>query len=136
MELAFVVSALRRRFCVVTLLALLGSSPGLTADPVVGSNYRSTAVLLVQPPTRATVNLFSTDPDRYVVSQLSVLGSESLAEDVAKRASAQLGVQLSGGDAALITDISHSPGTDIVEVTTTAITPELAAAVAQGYAEL
>lgn len=136
MELAFVISALRRRFWVVTLLALLGSLPGLTSDPPVSNTYRATATLLVQPPTRSTVNLFSTDPDRYVVSQLSVIGSESLANDVAQRASAQLGVQLSGRDAALITDIDHSPGTDIVGLTTTAITAELAAAVAQGYAEL
>ena len=136
MELSFVISALRRRFWVVTLFALLGSIPGLRADPVVNTDYQSTAVLLVQPPTRTTVNVFSADPDRYVVSQLSVLQSESLAQDVADRITAQFGEEIGVAALRTLVEIEHVPQTDIVEVTTTIDNPQKAAAISQAYVEL
>ncbi len=136
MELAFVFSALRRRFWVVTLMALLGSIPGLTADPPTGDTYRSQAVLLVQPPTRATGIVFSSAPDRYVVSQLSVLESASLAQKVARRVSAQLGTEFSAEAATVLTEITHEPGTDIVQITAEGNSADLAATLAQAYAEL
>jgi len=136
MELSFVISALRRRFWVVTLFALLGSIPGLRADPIVNTDYESTAVLLVQPPTRTTVNVFSSDPDRYVVSQLSVLESESLAQDVADRITAQFGEEITVSALRTLVEIEHVPQTDIVEVTTTIDNPQKAAAISQAYVEL
>ncbi|MFV0258429.1 MAG: hypothetical protein ACK5PP_08290, partial [Acidimicrobiales bacterium] len=83
MELAFVISALRRRFWLVTLFALLGALPGLRADPGASNNFSSTATLSIQAPSRANVNLFSADPDRYVVSQLAVLNNSVLRAAVA-----------------------------------------------------
>ncbi|MCP3988514.1 MAG: hypothetical protein GY724_05555 [Actinomycetia bacterium] len=136
MELSFVISALRRRFWVVTLLALLGSLPGLTADPPTSSEFESTAILLVQPPTRATVNFFSTNPDRYVTSQISVLTSQSLAADVANRAGAQLGEPLTAADLSTLVEIEHIPETDIVEVTTKAGSAVAATTISQAYVEL
>jgi receptor protein-tyrosine kinase len=136
MELSFVISALRRRFWVVTLLALLGSLPGLTADPPTSNVFESKAILLVQPPTRATVNFFSTDPDRYVTSQMSVLTSDSLAAEVAQRVSAQLGETVTAADLAGMVEIEQQPETDIVEVTTEAGSAVAAAAISQAYVEL
>ncbi|MDH3681313.1 MAG: hypothetical protein OEV40_15345 [Acidimicrobiia bacterium] len=136
MELSFVISALRRRFWVVTLFALLGSIPGLRADPPVSNEYQSTAVLLVQAPTRANINVFSADPDRYVVSQLSVLESESLAVDVAERITTQFGEEIAVSTLRLLVAIEHRPETDIVEVTTTIDSPQKAAAISQAYVEL
>ncbi len=136
MELSFVISALRRRFWVVTLFALLGSIPGLRADPVVSNEYESTSVLLVQPPTRANVNLFSTDPDRYVVSQLSVLESELLAQDVAERITLQFGEEITVAALRTLVEIEHLPATDIVEVTTRIDSSQKAAAISQAYAEI
>ncbi|MEL7155976.1 MAG: hypothetical protein AAFN30_05180, partial [Actinomycetota bacterium] len=100
------------------------------------TTYRSTAVLLVSEPSRSGVTVFAADPDRYVVSQLSVLESASLADRVAKRVSAQLGLEISGADAAALTSIDHAPGTDIVEITSSGRSATLAAAIAQAYAEL
>jgi Mrp family chromosome partitioning ATPase/capsular polysaccharide biosynthesis protein len=136
LELSFVISALRRRFWIVTLFALLGSIPGLRADPVLSTNYESTAVLLVQPPTRTTVNVFSADPDRYVVSQLSVLESESLASDVAARITAEFGEEITVSALRTLVEIEHVPQTDIVEVTTTIDNAQKAAAISQAYVEL
>ncbi|MEM8924730.1 MAG: hypothetical protein AAGD35_14600 [Actinomycetota bacterium] len=136
MELAFVVSALRRRFWVVTLLALLGSIPGLTADPPVSTTFRSTALLLVQAPTRAEPVFTVADPDRYVVSQLSVLESASLHERVANRVAAQLGIEISGADVSESVEIEHEPGTDIVEVRAEGNSGAIAAATAQNLADL
>ena len=136
MELAFVVSALRRRFWVVTLMALLGSIPGLTTDPPVSTTYESTAVLLVQAPTRASPVFSVADPDRYVVSQLSVINSASLHERVANRVAAQLGMEISGPDVAALTEVEHEPGTDIVQITASGNSGAIAAAIAQGMAEL
>lgn len=137
MELSFVISALRRRFWIVTVLALLGALPGLLADPPTASEYRSTSVLLVQPPTRATVNLFSSNPDRYVVSQLSVLESESLAVSVADRITTQFGELITVAALRELVEIEHLPDTDIVEITTTiSDSPEKAAAISQAYVDL
>jgi uncharacterized protein involved in exopolysaccharide biosynthesis len=136
MELSFVVSALRRRFWVVTLFALLGSLPGLMADPEVSSDYESTAQLSVQPPTRATVNIFSSDPDRYVVSQLAVLESVDLAEDVAKRITEQFGEEITVAALGELVEIEQTPESDVVTVTTTIDDAQKAAAISQAYVEL
>jgi Mrp family chromosome partitioning ATPase len=136
MELSFVVSALRRRFWVVTLLALLGSLPGLLSDPQTSSDYESTARLSVQPPTRASVNVFSANPDRYVVSQLSVLESQDLAEDVAERITLQFGEEISIAALRSLVKIEQVPESDIVEITTTVNDAQKAAAISQAYVEL
>lgn len=137
MELSFVFSALRRRFWVVTLFALLGSLPGLTADPVVSDEYEAKAVLLVSPPTRSNLNVFNADPDRYVISQLSVLEGDSLAEEVAVRISTQFAEEITVQALALLVEIEHLPDTDIVEITAKIEgSPQKAAAIPQAYAEL
>lgn len=136
MELAFVASALRRRFWVLTLCVLLGSLPGLLADAPESTTFRSTSILFVAEPTRFGETVFDADPDRYVLSQIEVLESESLSDRVASRVAAQFGSDLTGSAVSTLTSIEHNPGTDIVEITAEAESGEMAAAIAQAYAEL
>jgi Mrp family chromosome partitioning ATPase len=136
MELSFVISALRRRFWVVTLFALLGSLPGLTTDKVASNSWESTAVLNIQPPTRVNVNLFSTNPDRYVLGQLSVLESEELAATVADQVSKGSGQTITPSDLRQIVKINHKPETDVVEITTTADDAAKSQAISQAYATI
>lgn len=82
MELSFVLSALRRRFWVVSLFALLGALPGILSDPPVSTDYESIAKLSIQQPSQGNVTFFQVDPDRYLVGQLSELQSVSLRQNV------------------------------------------------------
>ncbi len=137
MELSFVIAALRRRFWVVTLFALLGSLPGLTTDSVTSDMWVSTSVLSVQSPTRTNLNVFSSNPDRYVLSQLSVLESESLAAEVVNEVNLQPGgSDLTVADLRATVDIKHKPETDIVTITSTTDDPKKAAFISQTYATL
>ncbi len=129
MELSFVLSALRRRFWIVSLFALLGALPGLLTDPPVSNEYRSVAELVVQQPTQGNVGFFTSDPDRYVVSQLSVLESAALVNEVA---------QLNGvtvGEVRRSVDIEQVPDTDVVQITAVYTNPDTARGMAQGYVD-
>lgn len=136
MELSFVISALRRRFWVVTLFALLGSLPGLTSNRSESNVWESTAVLNVQPPTRTGVNIFQVDPDRYVQGQLSVLESEELASQVAAKITAASNEEITPAELRQIVAIEHKPETDVVEITTTTDSDTKAQAISQTYADL
>ncbi|MFV0523923.1 MAG: hypothetical protein ACK5RL_05435 [Acidimicrobiales bacterium] len=135
MELAFVISALRRRIWLVTLCALLGALPGLRADPGASNSYSSTATLSIQAPTRANVNLFSADPDRYVVSQLAVLNNSVLREAVAEQVTEATDEEVGTGMLAEVVEIEQIPETDNVEITATTDDPALSQAIAQTYGE-
>ncbi len=136
MELSFVISALRRRFWVVTLFALLGSLPGLTSNRSDSNVWESTAVLNVQPPTRTGVNIFQVDPDRYVQGQLSVLESEELASQVAAKVTEGSNTEITAAELREIVTIEHKPETDVVEITTTTDSDAKAQAISQTYADL
>ncbi len=136
MELSFVISALRRRFWVVTLFALLGSLPGLTSNRSDSNVWESTAVLNVQPPTRTGVNIFQVDPDRYVQGQLSVLESEELASQVAAKVTEGSNTEITPAQLREIVTIEHKPETDVVEITTTTDSDAKAQAISQTYADL
>ncbi len=129
MELSFVLSALRRRFWIVSLFALLGALPGLLTDPPVSNEYRSIAELIIQQPTQANTGFFTSDPDRYVISQLSVLESAALANEVA---------QLNGvlvADVREAVVIEQRPDTDVVEINAVFTNPDTARGLAQGYVD-
>ncbi|MEZ5406742.1 MAG: hypothetical protein R2761_01880 [Acidimicrobiales bacterium] len=136
MELSFVISALRRRFWVVTLFALLGSLPGLTSNRADSNVWESTAVLNIQPPTRTGVNIFQVDPDRYVQGQLSVLQSEELASQVAGEVTKASNAEITPAELRQIVTIEHKPETDVVEITTTTDNEVKAQAISQMYADL
>lgn len=118
MELAFIISAIRRYFWVVIVLAIVGVIPGLIrggGDPT----YESRGVLLVVPSADVAV-AYSGDPDRYVVGQLSVLRSTAMADTVAE----SLGDGLTAEVVRTLVAFEHEQKTDIVEVV--AQTPDVA----------
>jgi uncharacterized protein involved in exopolysaccharide biosynthesis/Mrp family chromosome partitioning ATPase len=129
MELSFVLSALRRRLWLVALFALLGSLPGLLSDPPVSNEYRSVAKLNIVQPTQGNVTYLSSDPDRYVISQLSVLESASLVNEVA------LANGLSITAVRQAVTIEQDPDTDVVEISAVTTDPDQARSIAQSYVE-
>lgn len=129
MELAFVLSALRRRLWLVALFAVLGVLPAMMAEPQTTNEYVSVAKLSIVQPTVGNVTYLSGDPDRYVLGQLGVLESASLVNEVA------LEVGMSITDVRESIKVEHEPGTDIVDITATANDAETARMLAQTYVE-
>lgn len=128
MELSFVLSALRRRFWVVSLFALLGALPGLLADPPTSNRYQSSGALIIQQPTQGNIGFFTSDPDRYVVSQLSVLESAGLVAQVADLNN------ISMTEVRESVEIEQLPETDVVEITAVyAGDADIAEGIVQGY---
>ncbi len=128
MELSFVLSALRRRFWVVSLFALLGALPGFLADPPTSNRFQSSGALIIQQPTQGNIGFFTSDPDRYVVSQLSVLESAGLVNQVAELNN------LSVADVRDAVEIEQQPETDVVEITAVFVDDaEAARGIVQGY---
>lgn len=133
MELSFILTALRRRWWLVALGAILGAVPGMLAGPSGPGTFESTATLSVEPPTPIGAGtFFDSQPDRYVVSQVSVIGSAGLAQQVADEI----------GDGATVVgilasvEIEQEPETDIVNVTATADSAARAQEIAQAYVDL
>lgn len=127
MELAFIISAIRRYFWFVIVMALAGALPGLLSGSGTDS-YRSRAVLLVSPPADSAPT-FSGDPDRFVISQLSVLRSDVIAERV---------IEIVGRDVTTTFVSSavtfyHEPETDIVDVTVVTDDPEFSQIIGNAY---
>lgn len=129
MELSFVLSALRRRFWVVSLFAFLGALPGLLTDPPVSNEFRSVADLVIQQPTQGTTGFFTSDPDRYVISQVAVLESAVLVQEVAN---------LTGLEPIVVreaVEIEQLPETDVVEIRAVYTDADTARRIAQGYVD-
>lgn len=126
MELGFIVSAVRRYLWVVIACGLLGLLPALTSG---GSEpeYESLGVLAIVPPADSA-GAYVGDPDRYVIGQLSVLRSATLANAVA--------ADVPDGDAPLIASLvefEHLPETDIVIVHGRSGSAEFSRQIVDGY---
>ncbi len=133
MELSFVISAIRRYLWLPVLGALLGALAGFAVENRGGSNYESEAIMLVTPPSESRVNVtFTSDPDRYVVGELSVLRSTALAERVAS----EVGGGISTIQVKVATVFTHEPRTDIVRVVASTADPELSKLIADAYLKL
>ena len=131
MELSFVIKALQRRWWIIVVFSLLGAIPGSLIDTDSEAQFESIALVLVSPPSEGGIT-FLNDPDRYVQGQLTVMGSLSLAEDVA---------ELIGGDTTAFavsrdTEFRQITDTDVVQVKVQADTPEQAQLVAQTFTDL
>ncbi len=127
MELSFVAVAVRRYWWAVVLGALVGVIGGqqLRADgPVL---YDSTALVLVSEPTSTWVD--AAVADRYLLGQLSVLRSSSLAAAVAER----IGEDLDAAAVQSRTEMSQVADTDVISIRASAADAELAKAIADGY---
>ncbi len=129
MELSFVLSALRRRLWLVALFALLGSLPGLLSDPPTSTDYESEARINIVQPTVGGITFLQSDPNRYVIGQLSVLESASLVNQVAQENN------LSLTDVREAVAVEQDPETDVVTVVASFAQPDLARSVAQSYVD-
>src|SRR5262245_61341441 len=105
-------------------LGLLPAFLGGSSAP----QYQATAVLLVSPPAQGPTGQANTS-DRYVANQLSVLRDTGLSERVAS----SIGGDLSTTYVKNAIGITQRAGTDLVEVTATASSPELAQNIADRY---
>ena len=113
MELSFVVDAVRRYWWLVVMCAVLGGLPGLALRLDAAAEFESRAVLLVVPARDARVQInVTSENERYVLGQLSVLQSNSLAE----RVSEQLDDGTTAKEVLDSLSLNHLVETDIVEV--------------------
>ena len=131
MELSYIISAVRRRLWLVVVLAALGLLVASLVDRSASAGeYEARAVLLIQPPTSSAGGNFSTsDPDRYVAGQLSVLGGANLAQRVAAQLPGETPLTV-----ARTVSIVHQPKTDIVDVVAKSADPARAQQIANTYA--
>lgn len=132
MEWSFIAAAVRRRIRFVVLCALVGALPGLLTIARSVNTYEATAVLSIATPSGgAAASILASQPDRYIQSQISIIGSTENLTAAAK----ELGEDF---DAALVGEglsIEQEPETDIVRVTVKSGVPKNAAAIANAVAE-
>lgn len=128
-ELSYLMAAVRRRWWLIGSLAILGGILGLLAGGDKTVAYQARAVLNIQPPQNALGGtVFISDPDRYVISQLSVLRSEGLAQRVASAHPGQTSQSIANA-----VSIAHEPKSDIVTIGVTLADPEEAKNIANDY---
>lgn len=132
MELAIVSSAIRRYWWMVVLMALLGGAAATVLSPGSSGGYTSQAVLLIQAPSDSTQTMSSTEADRYVRGQVTVLGSEVLAERVAER----VGGEVTAAAVSSWTSFKHDALTDVVHVEVTTSDPKLSQEVGNAYLDI
>ncbi len=132
MEISFIFTALRRYFWLVAIGVTLGNLLASFAAPEPILSYRSSAVLVISPPTSASSQfLQASQLDRYVSTQLSVLTSVDVATAVADRFDDGLTADAVAG----IIDVEAIPESDTVRISAVADAPERAQEIAQTYAE-
>lgn len=112
MELSFVIAALKRRIWVVLIFVQLGALPFiLGSNPATDTTaFESEALIEVLPPDAARTS--AAQPDRYVLTQMEVLRSRELADEVAER----LGSTEGPGPIRRNTTIEQIVDTDAVSV--------------------
>ncbi|MEY4230458.1 MAG: hypothetical protein RLZZ362_1307, partial [Actinomycetota bacterium] len=133
MDVSFLIRSVRRYWWLFAVCVLLGLLPGLAQASGSSSHYESEAILLVGPPSESRVQVsFTNDPDRYVLGQVSVLQSQSIAERVANT--------VGGGETAQsvsqATTIGHEPKTDIVQIKVATEDPTLSPKIADAYLDV
>lgn len=127
------INAIRRYLWLPVLGALLGAMAGFVLENGGSANYESEAIMIVTPPSESRVNVsFTSNPDRYVVGELSVLRSTALAEQVASK----IGSGVTTGLVQSSTTFTHEPSTDIVRVVSATADPELSKMIADAYLDL
>lgn len=132
MELSFVIEAARRYAWLIALCAVLGAVPGLVNQRSATETFESRAVLLVVPARDARVQINVTGADeRYVLGQLAVLRSDTLASRVAAR----IGGDTTNAEVRSSVDFIHGDDTDIVEIVAVSSDLERATLIADGYAD-
>ncbi len=132
MELRFVTLALKRLWWIPVILGLVGLFAGgrLTASD--GTEFRTTALVLVQPSDDSVSPAQTNQPDRFVASQISLLESNQISELVAARL---------GGDETSLTvarslEFAQREESDVVEITATTSQAARSQAIAQTTADV
>lgn len=132
MELSFVIEAARRYAWLIVACTLLGALPGFVVQRSADALFESRAVLLVVPARDARVQINVTGAnERYVLGQLAVLRSDTLAAAVADR----IGGDTSTAELRSSVGFRHNNETDIVEIVAASNTPERARILAESYAD-
>jgi capsular polysaccharide biosynthesis protein/Mrp family chromosome partitioning ATPase len=132
MELTFILKATRRFWWVLAGCIALGALVSVMLDTTSDPYFQSQAIILVSPPSESRVQVtFTNDPDRYVLSQLSILRSDALADSVAARVEGETTETVLSA-----ISIQHATKTDVVEVVAKYPDPERAKAVAQAYVDV
>lgn len=127
MELSFVVTAVRRYWWVVVLASLVGLVAGRQFDDDGPTLHESTALVLVAEPTSTWSD--AAVADRYLLGQLSVFRSSSLASTVADT----VGGGLDAGAVMASTEMSQVADTDVISVTAASTDPDEATAIVDAY---
>ncbi len=131
MEWSFIVAAVRRRIRFVVLCAILGAVPGLLSIANSVSSYEAVATIGVATPSTGA-SAYANQPDRYIVSQLSVVTSSETLEEAAKK----LGGGITAGQVFDALTVEQEPSADIITVKATADRPKTAAAIANAVADV
>jgi capsular polysaccharide biosynthesis protein/Mrp family chromosome partitioning ATPase len=132
MELRLILTALRRSRLIILVTIIACTVPAIALRLTRSSTYEAKNVLYIQPPgSQGNGNVNYNDPDRYVVSQIGVLQSSSLADSVAKR----LKVKDSKAIERSVT-FSHTPKTDLITIVAHHSNADTAKTIANTYADL
>lgn len=128
MELTFIVNAIRRYLWVVVGVTVLGLVAGLLLGSDDSLRYESRSTLLVSPPVDARGGS-TVDRDRYVAGQISVLGSEAMAD----RVIARLDDGTPRSEVASAVSIENEPNTDVVYIVVSTPNPERSQQIGEAY---
>lgn len=132
MEIRFATLALKRLWWLPVLLGIIGLVLGGRLTTAGEEQFESTALILVQPSDDSISPAQSTAPDRFVASQISLLESNQISENVAA---------VVGGDETALTvsrslEFSQREESDVVEVVATTTSAERSQAIAQATADV
>ncbi len=131
MELRFITLALKRLWFIPVLLGIAGLMLGGRLTAPGEAEYESVALVLVQPSDESISPAQSTAPDRFVASQISLLESNQIAENVAE--------QLPGETALTVSrslEFSQREESDVVEIVATTDDAERSQGIAQTTADV
>lgn len=132
MELRLLAAALRRRLVVILLGALIGVAVAALFLAAQTRTYRATSSLLLDPLAVTTPlgQPFTGDPERYISAQMRILEGQELAQIAAERVPGVSAESLREG-----TSVTHTVGSDVVEVTAEAPSAAEAQALANAVGE-
>jgi Mrp family chromosome partitioning ATPase len=130
-ELQFISKALQKRWWVVAAFVIAGVLLSSRITDSAAQQFRSTALILVQPSNESVSPSLANQPDRYVQSQISVLESTILADSVAE----SLGDPETSLSVRRSTEFVQREDSDIVEVIVTTSEAQRSQLIAQGYVQ-
>lgn len=132
MELRLILAAIRRSRLIIFVTVIACTVPAFALWIARSTTYEAKTVLNIQPPgSSSNGNVNYNDPDRYVLSQISVLESSTLSSAVAK--------QLKASDSKAIqrsVTFTHPPKTDLITISAKHSNSDTAKTIANTYADL